>query len=108
MLQPRRQEVGAAIREHHHGVRRHFGTLVILGRSCPPDLGADQDVEGFLGCRVDAWPAGAYTACALAGGTGEQLLRELAENARRIEEQIPAELRDPLEARQGCGSPSRA
>jgi hypothetical protein len=97
-----------AIREHHHDARDHFGTLVILGdvATVPCRLESEWefrdpiwvsigDIEGFLGCKVAVWAAGAYTARAVAGDAGEQLRRELAENVKWIGERILAELRGP-------------
>jgi hypothetical protein len=40
------------------------------------------NVEGLIGCAVEIWPEGEYTAARLFGEQGEQLRAQLAANAR--------------------------
>ncbi len=48
------------------------------------------DVEHLVGCKVDVWTPGTYTARAIAGEQGERLRRELAENTRPAANEIDA------------------
>jgi hypothetical protein len=46
------------------------------------------NVEELLGCKVTAWERGLYTARAVAGEQGERLRSELADDGRRVREEI--------------------
>jgi hypothetical protein len=50
------------------------------------------DIDELVGCHVDTWPAGRYTAAAVAGRQGAYLRSQVAAQGRAVAERLIASL----------------